>query len=66
MDLDAPTQMLVTTLAYDDYKGRIAIGRLFRGRLSKSQDIVRIDTDGGNQRAASPTSLRTRVWIASR
>ncbi len=46
VDLDASTQMLVTALSYDDYKGRIAIGRLYRGRLSKSQEIVRIDTDG--------------------
>jgi len=46
VDLDAPAQMLVTSLTYDDYKGRIAIGRLFRGRLSKSQEIVRIDTHG--------------------
>ena len=50
VDLDAPTQMLVTALSYDDYKGRIAIGRLFRGRLNKSQEIVRIDTDGHQTR----------------
>src|SRR5450756_856683 len=30
---DSPAQLLVTTLAYDDYKGRIAIGRLFAGTL---------------------------------
>ncbi len=45
VDLDAPGQMLVTTLAYDDYKGRIAIGRLFAGRLSKSQEVVRMPVD---------------------
>jgi GTP-binding protein len=46
VDFDAPAQMLVTALSYDDYKGRIAIGRLFRGRLNKSQEIIRIDTEG--------------------
>ncbi len=46
VELDAPAQMLVTALSYDDYKGRIAIGRLFRGRLNKSQDVIRIDTAG--------------------
>jgi GTP-binding protein len=43
---DQPTQMLVTTLAYDDYKGRIAIGRLSAGSLSPGQPVTRIDLDG--------------------
>ena len=46
VDFDAPPRLLVTTLGYDDYKGRIAIGRLFSGRLTKGQDVVRITTDG--------------------
>ncbi len=50
VDLDGPAQMLVTTLAYDDYKGRIAIGRLTGGRLSKGQEVVRIDTAGAQSR----------------
>jgi GTP-binding protein len=43
---DDPLQMLVTTLAYDDYKGRIAIGRVFSGRIRKAQDVMRIDVHG--------------------
>ncbi len=43
---DAPTQMLVSTLAYDDYKGRIAIGRIFAGKIRRAQEVVRIATDG--------------------
>ncbi len=39
-------QMLVTLLAYDDYKGRIAIGRLFAGRLRRQQYVAVIDVDG--------------------
>ncbi len=50
VDLDGPAQMLVTTLAYDDYKGRIAIGRLTSGRLRKSQEVVRIDTAGAQSK----------------
>jgi GTP-binding protein len=50
VDRDAPAQMLVTTLGYDDYKGRIAIGRLFSGTLSKGQDVVRIATDGAQSK----------------
>ena len=43
---EAPTQLLVSTLAYDDYKGRIAIGRLFAGKVRRAQEVVRIATDG--------------------
>jgi GTP-binding protein len=43
---DEPLQMLVTTLAYDDYKGRIAIGRIFAGKLREAQDVTRIDVHG--------------------
>ncbi len=43
---DSPAQLLVTTLGYDDYKGRIAIGRLFAGTLKPAQNIIRIAHDG--------------------
>ncbi|MGQ0604696.1 MAG: translational GTPase TypA [Anaerolineales bacterium] len=46
VDLDAPAQMLVTTLSYDDYKGLIAVGRIFNGKLHKGQLVVRIDHEG--------------------
>ena len=36
----------VPSLAYDDYKGRIAIGRLSSGKLFKAQEVARITTDG--------------------
>ena len=34
-----PLQLLVTTLDYDDYVGRLAIGRLFNGSVRKGQEI---------------------------
>ena len=43
---DQPAQLLVTTLGYDDYKGRIAIGRLSAGTLSPGQNVARIAHDG--------------------
>ena len=46
VDPDMPAQMLITALAYDDYKGRIAIGRLFSGTLTKNMDVIRITTTG--------------------
>jgi GTP-binding protein len=41
-----PLQMLVTTLDYDDYVGRLAIGRIFNGRLRKAQEIALCRLDG--------------------
>ena len=43
---DKPAQLLVTSLAYDDYKGRIAIGRLSAGTIRRAQEVVRIAVDG--------------------
>ncbi len=43
---EQPAQLLVTTLAYDDYKGRIAIGRLFAGTLRPGLPVMRIAHDG--------------------
>jgi len=41
VDLDKPFQMLVTTLASDNFKGKYAIGRINRGSIH-SGDIVNI------------------------
>jgi GTP-binding protein len=46
-DAEAPLQMLVTTLGYDEYKGVIAVGRLFAGRIRLDQPVARIDVHGG-------------------
>ena len=47
VDMDAPLQLLVTTLGYDDYKGMIAVGRIFAGRVTVDQLVTRIDVEGG-------------------
>ena len=43
---DHPLQLLVTTLDYDDYVGRIAIGRIFQGEIEQGQRIARCKLDG--------------------
>lgn len=48
VDPDAPLQMLVTTLGYDDYRGVTAIGRVFAGKIKAGQRLVRLATDGRN------------------
>jgi GTP-binding protein len=45
-DPEGTAQLLVTTTAYDDYKGKILVGRLQRGRLRRGQSLVRIDHAG--------------------
>jgi GTP-binding protein len=46
---DAPFQMLVSNLDSSDYLGRIAIGRVFNGRVKISDPIVVIKLDGSTQ-----------------
>jgi GTP-binding protein len=45
-DAEAPLQMLVTTLDYSDYVGRIGIGRVFAGTLRPGVPITVIKRDG--------------------
>ena len=45
-DVDAPLQMLVTTLDYNDYVGRIGIGRVFHGQINSGQQVVVMKMDG--------------------
>ncbi len=44
--IDAPLQFLVSSLDYDDYIGRIAIGRVERGTIRRDQQAVICKRDG--------------------
>ncbi|NWF63845.1 MAG: translational GTPase TypA [Chloroflexi bacterium] len=46
VELDAPLQMLITTLGYDDYRGVTAVGRIFAGKIKAGQKLARIKLDG--------------------
>jgi len=46
VDTEAPLQMLVAALDHDDYKGKYAIGRIVRGRVSPNAFVARINRDG--------------------
>src|SRR5207248_5294231 len=46
VDPEAPLQMLVAALDYDDYKGKYAIGRIVRGRIAPNTFVARINRDG--------------------
>ena len=45
-DTEAPTQMLVSTLEYSKYVGKIAIGRLQNGTMRSGQTIMHINAEG--------------------
>jgi len=54
VDESAPTQMLVTTIDWSKYVGRIAIGRISGGRIKQGQSIALCQQDGNkNCRVAS-------------
>ncbi len=46
VDTEAPLQMLVAALDYDDYKGKYAIGRIVRGRVTPNTFVAHINRDG--------------------
>ena len=46
VDVEAPLQMLVTTLGYDDYRGVTAVGRIFAGKIRAGQPLARLTLDG--------------------
>src|SRR5438132_4396925 len=46
VDAEAPLQMLIASLDYDDYKGKYAIGRIVRGRVAPNTFVARINRDG--------------------
>lgn len=39
-EIDAPLQVLVSNVDYDDYVGKIAVGRIERGRIRNGQNIM--------------------------
>jgi GTP-binding protein len=55
-DADAPLQMLVTTIDYSEYVGRIGIGRVFNGVIRRGQPVAVLDRHG-ERRNAKVTKL---------
>jgi GTP-binding protein len=45
-DKNQPLEMLITSISSDNFKGRIATGRIFNGKIKTSQEIIRIDREG--------------------
>ncbi|MEG1845485.1 MAG: translational GTPase TypA [Oscillospiraceae bacterium] len=45
-DINAPLQVLFSSLDYDDYIGRIGIGRVERGKINQNDKVILCKTDG--------------------
>ncbi len=44
--IEEPLQLLITTIEYDEYVGRIAIGKIARGRIKYNQNAVLCKREG--------------------
>src|SRR3989344_6390713 len=55
-DTNKPLQMLVTSIAADNFKGRLAIGRIYNGSIKAGQEIMQINRQG-QQKKYKLTSL---------
>ncbi len=45
-ETDKPFALQVLALAYDNYKGRMGIGKIFSGKISKAQNILQVKPNG--------------------
>jgi GTP-binding protein len=46
VDMENPLQALVANIQYDNYKGRMAISRIYSGQVKKGQQIAVINREG--------------------
>lgn len=44
-DIDEPLQVLVSTIDYNDYIGRIGIGKIERGKISANEEVVIVNIE---------------------
>ena len=58
---DEPLQLLVNAIDYDEYVGRMATGRIHRGRMTKKMDVTRL----GELKAAGVLDgrLSQKPWL---
>ncbi len=48
-DLEGPAQILISTIDYNEYVGRIGIGRINRGTLTVGENVIKTNYDTGMQ-----------------
>ncbi len=50
-DPEAPLQMLISSLSYDDYRGRFGIGRIHNGKIHPTDSVAIVDREGKTRMA---------------
>ncbi|MDP3998998.1 MAG: translational GTPase TypA [bacterium] len=60
---DAPLQMMVVSIAYDNYRGRIGIGRIYQGKIKANQAVMHISREGKSTNSKL-TALMTFLGLA--
>jgi GTP-binding protein len=60
VDLEGPVRFQAVTLGWDDYLGRLVVGRVERGRLVRGQTVVRLPAAG------APESFRVTKLLGAR
>jgi GTP-binding protein len=56
---NAPFKMLVSNVEWNDYLGRIAVGRIEQGKIAKNQDVVLVSQTGEIKQKGRATKLFT-------
>jgi GTP-binding protein len=56
---NAPFKMLVSNVEWNDYLGRIAVGRIEQGKIAKNQDVVLVSQTGETKQKGRATKLFT-------
>ncbi|MEW5011629.1 MAG: translational GTPase TypA [Cycloclasticus sp.] len=62
VDVDAPFQMQISSLAYDSYIGVIGVGRITRGSLKPNQVVTILDAEG-NQRKGKVLNVKGHLGL---
>ncbi|MET0339409.1 MAG: translational GTPase TypA [Polyangiales bacterium] len=52
-DAEGALQILVTNVEYDEYVGRLAVGRIKRGRIKLGDQVLRMSEEGNTQHKVS-------------
>ncbi|MEM9065308.1 MAG: translational GTPase TypA [Planctomycetota bacterium] len=50
-DPDGPTRLLITSLDFSEYTGRIGVGRVFSGSVKRNQQVTLVKRDGKETKA---------------
>ncbi len=45
-DTEKPLQMLITSINWDNYKGRVATGKIYNGKIRLGQEVMLINREG--------------------